>query len=146
MRIRPSQAILLAVLPLLGCATPGNYTWYEVPCSIGDSAIRSMLKDMASNIATTLNKPQKPTWGMDDSAQLRLYIELASDFMNGPTSVDLRWVTGNRGYEISISQQFDGGETADIRKARVAIEAAISKSACPAFNRRIEHSRTMKYT
>src|SRR3569833_1374460 len=144
MKPGPLRVVLAVALALTSCATPGNYTWYEVPCGIGDSAMRGMLKDIAKNIATDLNKPQRPEWSTDDSAQLYLAIELAKVFLAGPTSVSLRWVTGNRGYEISIEQQYNGGDTVEIQKARNAIEAAISKSACPAFNRRMEHTRPEK--
>jgi hypothetical protein len=139
-----SLAVMLAALALSDCATPGNYTWYDVSCCADESALRGMLKDMAKNIADDLNKLQNPAWGMDSAEQLIVSIELEKDFMAGPTAIILRRVTGSRGYEVSIQQQYNGAETAEIQKARIAIETAISKSACPVFNRRIEHSRPEK--
>ena len=129
---------------LAACATAGNSTLYEVPCGINDGDLRAMLKDMAKTIAADLNKPQKPTWELDNAEQLKLSIELEKNLMNGPTAIGLSRVTGSGGYQVAIVQLYKGGETPEIQHARVAIEKAISKSACPAFERRIDHSRPHK--
>lgn len=103
-----------------------------------------MLKDMAKTIAADLNKPQKPTWELDNAEQLKLSIELEKNFMNGPTAIGLNRVTGSGGYQVAIVQLYNGGETPEIQNARIAVEKAISKSACPTFERRMDHSRPYK--